>query len=146
MSLFKKLYLLVKFNKTAKVVVEESEKVKESAKKNKFISTEFLMTLLASLGSILAASNGLIPPLYAASVSSLSVAFFSLSRGLVKKGTEEGKEKSGLYTREFWLGFLNDLGALLASISGIISPESATILITISRIFYSISRGVSKQE
>ena len=146
MSLFKKLYLLVKFNKTAKVVVEEAERVQESAKKNKFTSTEFLMTLLASVGSILAAANDLIPPFYAASVSSLSVAFFSLSRGLVKKGTEDGKQKSGLYTREFWLGFLSDTGAALAAIGGIVDPKIAVILITVSRISYSISRGLAKSD
>lgn len=146
MSLFKKLYILLKFNKTAKVVVEEVEKVQDVKKKSGINSTEFYFTVLTSLGAVLASIQGILPPLYASIVVSVSTAFYTLARGTVKQTSPNGGDKPGYKTTELYVGLFSDLGNILAASTGVVKPEVAAILVTISRVAYSISRSLAKQE
>ena len=145
MGILTKLKLLLKLNKSSKVVVEEVEKVVEAKKKSGLKSTEFWGTVLVSVGSVAASVTGILPPLYAAIAVSGSTVAYTLSRGLAKKTDPNGAVKPGYKASEFYVGLLNDLGSLLAAVSGAVPPELAIALMTISRVAYSISRGLAKQ-
>src|SRR3990167_2812064 len=145
MNLWRKIKLLLSLKKNWKVIIEEIEEVKAAKTKSGFKSTEFWVTLLASGGAVLAASQGTLPPLYAAIAVSASTVAYTLSRGLVKKTDPDGGTKSGYKTSEFYIGLLADAGALLASAGGVLPPQLAALLVTASRISYSLSRGLAKQ-
>src|SRR3990167_9367944 len=145
MGLWGKIKLLFSINKNWKVILEEVEEVRMAKTKNGFKSTEFWMTLLASGGAVLAASQGILPPLYAAVAVSASTVAYTLSRGLVKKTDPIGGEKSGYKTSEFYIGLLAAAGALLASAGGVLPPQFSALIVTASRIAYSLSRGLAKQ-
>ena len=145
MSLLEKVKLLLKLNKNWKVIVEEVEEIADVKKKSGFRSTEFLMTLAASVGAILASVAGALPPLYAAIAVSVSGVAYTVSRGVAKSTDPNGGDKPGYKTSEFFVGLLSDLGALLASVSGVLPPEIAASLVVASRVAYSLSRGLAKQ-
>jgi predicted acyltransferase len=48
-------------------------------------TTEFLVTVLLSLGALLASLTEQLPPKYAALASAVSVAAYSVARGMAKK-------------------------------------------------------------
>lgn len=50
-------------------------------------TTEFWVSTLTSVGSLLAAFGGLLPPKYAVVAAAVSTAAYSISRGLAKKDT-----------------------------------------------------------
>jgi len=144
--MFKKLWMLLKYNKAAKIVIEEVQKSTEVAKRTGYQSTEFWMTALASMGAVGASLNGVIPPVYAAVAVSASAIAYTLSRGIAKSKDASGSNKRGLRTTELWIGLSSDLGAFMAALGGIVSPEVSASLILASRIAYSLSRGLAKKD
>lgn len=53
-------------------------------------TTEFWVTILGVLGSIVAAVAGTLPPEYAAIGAAVASGFYAVSRGLAKKQVAEG--------------------------------------------------------
>ena len=146
MTLFQKLRLALRANKIVEVVEDEVKKDIEVKKKSGLKSTEFWGTILASVGAIAASAGGMLPPVWAAAVVSLSTMAYTMSRGLAKQPDPNGAEKPGYKTSEFWMGLLSDLGGLAAAAGGLVPPEAAATLATVSRMAYAISRGLAKQE
>ena len=146
MSIIQKLRLALRANKIVEVIDDEAKEIAEAKKKSGWRSTEFCMTLLASLGAVAASSVGILPPVWAAAVASLSTLSYTLSRGLAKQTDPAGGEKPGWKTTELWMGLLSDLGGLLAAAGGLVPPDAASIMAPLSRASYSVPRGMAKQE
>ena len=145
MNLWDKVKLLFTFNKKIKVIIEELDKVKEAKTKSGWKSSEFWATLLASAGAVVLSLNGVLPPIYAALTVSASAMAYTLSRSFVKQTDPDVGKKSGFKSSEFYIGILSDLGAVLAAAGGLIPPAQSAMLLTASRIVYSISRALAKQ-
>ena len=52
--------------------------------------------------------------------------------------------KPGWKTSEFWLSILTTIGAVGASVSGVLSGKAGAIVAGISTAAYAISRGLTK--
>jgi hypothetical protein len=52
--------------------------------------------------------------------------------------------KPGWKTTEFWLAALTSVGAVAASIAGILPPQSGAVATAISTAAYSLARGFAK--
>jgi len=63
-------------------MAEEPTKVVEPGEK----TTEFWLTIVSVVASVLGGISGILPPSWAAIATSLSVALYSISRGLAKSG------------------------------------------------------------
>lgn len=53
--------------------------------------------------------------------------------------------KSGWKTTEFYIAILTSIGAITASLAGVLPSEYAVFATTISSVAYSISRGLVKK-
>jgi len=81
----------------------------------------------------------LLPMEWAALLSAVAAATYTIVRGLRQDNPENGWTRS-----EFYVTLLNDAGVILASCASLTSPKIAGIAIVISKVAYAISRTMAK--
>ena len=61
------------------------------------------------------------------------------------ENTSTPTTRPGVKTTEFWTTILTVIGSATAGISGLLDPKLASILMAISGVAYTISRGLAKK-
>lgn len=136
--------MLLKGRPVAMEALDKGRLVRAVHAKSSWKSTEFWLTALSAIGSVLAQAKGLIPEPYGAVTATIATSLYTLSRGLAKNGDPMGGIKPGLTTTELITSLLNQAGVILAAISGLVDPATAAVLVSISNGVYGASRGLAK--
>lgn len=123
----------------------EQGKLAASAAKTAGVRTlGFWSVALGGVGAVAAQTAGLVPPPWGAIVMAGSGLLYALSRGLVKRDDPLGGAKPVLATSE---GVLNLLGAgaqLLGAVQGVVSPQTAAILVAVQTASVAIGQALAQ--
>jgi len=55
------------------------------------------------------------------------------------------KMTNGMKSSEFWLTLMGNVAAVLLTVSGVVDPKVAGIMVVVSNGLYAISRGFAKK-
>lgn len=109
MGMIEKLKLLFKARKPLTDLVNEAKEFKSGYK-----TVSFWMTILGTLGALLAALNGAMPPVAFVIASTALAVLYNIARGLAK--ADQVGVKPVLQSTEFWVGVLSALSAGIVSL------------------------------
>lgn len=117
MGLIEKIKLLFRFRQPATDLINEVQQVKAGYK-----TLPFWVTIIGTLGSFVAAAQGLIPATAALVTGTVLTALYNILRGATK--ADAPGVKPIFQTSEFWMGVLNEISnAFMALKTGGINPQ-----------------------
>lgn len=106
-----------------------------------FKTTEFWVTLFATIGVFLAGLNGAVPPQYAIYLTTAIAVAYAASRGIAKYGTDL---KRGWQTSEFWVGALTVGLTVLQTVQSNVPDKTVALVATIVTATIAAVRAFSK--
>jgi hypothetical protein len=125
-------------------LIKQGYDAKAAASTSGVKSLAFWMVTLSGLGAVLAQAGHIIPPPYGAIIMAASAALYTIAKGLQKKDDPLGGVKPTIATSEFWVNALSAVSALLTSVGGVTTPETAAILVAIATGSVAVGDSLAK--
>lgn len=117
MNIFQKIKLLFRVKAPAEKLIDDIKEFKSGWK-----TLPFWVTLLGSLGSVVAAFQGVIPAEYSLVATTVLTAIYNFIRGFEK--ADQNAIRPTLQSTEFWIGLLGIVGNAFTTLkTGGVSPD-----------------------
>ena len=136
--------MLFKGRAAVETALNEGKLVVSTAQTAGVKTIGFWLTVASSLGAVAAQVGGLVPPPYGSIVLAASTLLYAISRGVVKNGDELGGVKPMMATSEAWANILAAAGQVALASSGAVSPEVATLLMSVNAGAVAMAQGLAK--
>jgi len=124
--------------------IQQGYNVRAEYEKSSWSKPSFWLSVLVGLGAIIAQLGHAVPAPYGQIAATLSGVFYAISKGLEKRDDPLGGAKPQVCTTEFWLNLAHALAQAVGAAQGVLDPQTAAILASISAGAISAADSLAK--